>query len=323
MGRSAPVPPARGRLCAIGGGSAHEGVISSDVEGTAGIVDWSQCLPGESAYESGRELLLGEVNAAIDGACAAGATGFLVNDSHSSMANLPPQQLHAQASYLSGKHKPLYMMQGLDATFDAVFFVSYHGSMGDPCSTLSHTYNPRAIAEVRVNGVVAGEAGINALVALGHGVPVALSHGVPVALGHGVPVALVTGDEVTAAEAAPFCPGVEQAVVNHSVSRFAAESLHPELARPHRGGRPSGAGAARGVGRACDQPASDVGGALAQRRSRRDVHLAPRCRSRGRGDRIHGRRRPRTSLSHLRHRGAAHPRHRRVSRGVSRRRPRG
>lgn len=223
MGRSAPVPPARGRLCAIGGGSAHEGVISSDVEGTAGIVDWSQCLPGESAYESGRELLLGEVNAAIDGACAAGATGFLVNDSHSSMANLPPQQLHAQAPYLSGKHKPLYMMQGLDATFDAVFFVSYHGSMGDPSSTLSHTYNPRAIAEVRVNGVVAGEAGINALVALGHGVPVALSHGGP--------VALVTGDEVTAAEAAPFCPGVEQAVVNHSVSRFAAESLHPELAR--------------------------------------------------------------------------------------------
>ena len=43
------------------------------------------------------------------------------------------------------------MMQGLDASFDAVLLVSYHGSMATS-STLSHTYNPRAIAEVRLNG---------------------------------------------------------------------------------------------------------------------------------------------------------------------------
>ncbi len=188
--------------------------ISSDMEGTAGIVDWGQCLPGEPAYESGRELLLGEVNAAVDGGIAGGATDILVNDSHSTMANLPPQRLHGRASYLSGRHKPMYMMQGLDDSYDAVFFVSYHGSMSGPPSTLSHTYNPRAIAEVRLDGTVAGEAGINALVALAHGVP----------------VALVTGDDVTAAETRSFCPGIEAAVVKHSVSRFAAESLHPDVA---------------------------------------------------------------------------------------------
>jgi D-aminopeptidase len=41
--------------------------ISFDMEGVAGIVDWSQCLAPGQAYEEGRKLLLGEVNAAIDG----------------------------------------------------------------------------------------------------------------------------------------------------------------------------------------------------------------------------------------------------------------
>jgi D-amino peptidase len=122
--------------------------------------------------------------------------------------------LAGEARYLSGRHKPLYMMQGLDASFDAIFFVSYHGSMSSS-APLSHTYNPRAIAEVSLNGTVVGESGINALVALGHGVP----------------IVLITGDEVTAAEAAKVSPGVYPAVVKTAVSRFAADSLHPAVAR--------------------------------------------------------------------------------------------
>jgi D-amino peptidase len=188
--------------------------ISSDMEGTAGVVDWSQCIPGEHEYEHYRQLLLGEVNAAIEGASAAGADEFLVNDSHSTMQNLHADELAGSARYLSGRHKPLYMMQGLDPSFDAAFFVSYHGSMST-AAPLSHTYNPRAIAEVRLNGQVVGESGINALVALGHRVP----------------IVLVTGDDVTAREAAVVCPGVRTAVVKTAVSRFAADSLHPGSAR--------------------------------------------------------------------------------------------
>jgi D-amino peptidase len=189
--------------------------ISSDMEGTAGVVDWEQCRPGQQDYEHYRGLLQAEVNAAIDGANAAGGPHeFLVNDSHGRMANLRPEQLAGEASYLSGRHKPLYMMQGLDESFDAVFFVSYHGSASGSPATLSHTYNPAAIAEVRLNGVLAGESGINSLVALGFGVP----------------VVLVTGDQTTAAELRPFWPSARAAVVKQSVSRFAAESLHPARA---------------------------------------------------------------------------------------------
>ena len=189
--------------------------LSSDMEGTTGVVDWGQCRAPSPEYDYYRGLLQAEVNAAIDGAVAAGAEEFLVNDSHSTMQNLRPDQLHGDASYLSGRHKPLYMMQGLDPTFDAIFFVSYHGSMSSAASTLSHTYNPRAIAEVQLNGTVVGEAGINALVALAHEVP----------------VVLITGDRTTAEEATPICPGIETVVVKESVTRFAASSLHPQRAR--------------------------------------------------------------------------------------------
>ena len=187
--------------------------ISSDMEGTAGVVDWEQCRPGQPEYEHYRTLLQHEVNAAIEGALAGGADEFLVNDSHSTMQNLRPDALAGRARYLSGRHKPLYMMQGLDDSFDAVFLVSYHGSMSS-AAPLSHTYNPRAIAEVSLNGTVVGESGINSLVALGHRVP----------------VVLVTGDNRTAAEAAAINPGVRAAVVKTAITRFAADSMHPEAA---------------------------------------------------------------------------------------------
>jgi D-amino peptidase len=189
--------------------------ISSDMEGAAGDVDWDQCVAGGSQYGYYTDLLTGEINAAIEGAMAAGAGEFLVNDSHSKMANLRPDALAGRAAYLSGRYKPMYMMEGLDDTFDAAFFVSYHGSAGSRGSVLSHTYFPAAIAEVTVNGHVAGEAGINVLAATAYGVP----------------VVLVTGDATTAEETRRFCPDIRAAVVKRSVTRFAAESLHPETAR--------------------------------------------------------------------------------------------
>ncbi len=104
--------------------------ISTDFEGVAGIVDWDQIMVGSHDYDLGRRLLLGELNAAIAGAQDGGATEFVVNDSHSTMRNLPPDLIDGQATVITGKHKPLYMMQGLDSSFDAIFFIGYHGSIG-------------------------------------------------------------------------------------------------------------------------------------------------------------------------------------------------
>jgi D-amino peptidase len=203
--------------------------ISSDIEGCAGIVDWQQVLGTGDEVEMGRRLLLGEVNAAIDGAVAGGADEIVVNDSHWTMQNLDPSQLGGNASYISGRFKPLYMMQGLDESFDAAFFVAYHGAIGGEPAVLSHTYNPRAIADVRLNGTVVGESAINALVALQHEVP----------------IVLVTGDGQTAEQARRFLQGAEYVVVKESISRFAAHSLHPDRARQE-----ISAGAERALSRA-------------------------------------------------------------------------
>lgn len=189
--------------------------ISTDFEGVAGIVDWDQIMVGSHDYDMGRRLLLGELNAAIDGASKAGATEFVVNDSHSTMRNLEPDLIHGKATLITGRHKPMYMMEGLDSSFDAIFFLGYHGSIGASQAILSHSYNPRAIWEARINDQIVGETAINALVA---------SH-------YGVPIALVTGDQVTAVEAEQLSPSPVGVAVKRSISRFAAESLHPEVAR--------------------------------------------------------------------------------------------
>jgi D-amino peptidase len=95
-----------------------------------------------------------------------------------------------------------------------VVFLGYHAAMASP-GILSHTYDPRAIAEVRIGGTPTGEAGLNALVA---------QH-------FEVPVAVITGDQFVGPEAAPFCPGIRAVEVKQSVSRYAAENLHPSRAR--------------------------------------------------------------------------------------------
>lgn len=193
--------------------------ISVDVEGVAGISDWEQCVPGGEDYALGRALTLGEVNAAIQGARSAGATKILVNDAHSAMRNLAPDAIDGRAAYLSGRFKPRYMMEGLDASYHACVFLGYHAAMATP-GVLSHTYNPKAVAEVRLGGAggvptPTGEAGLNALVA---------QH-------YRVPVVAITGDQYVGPEAEPFCPGIVHVQVKESVSRYAARHLHPEAAR--------------------------------------------------------------------------------------------
>ena len=181
--------------------------LSSDMEGTAGVVDREQCAGDGPQAVAGRQLLLGEVNAAIEGAVAGGASVIVVNDSHSQMFNLPPQALARPCDL--GRHKPLYMMQGLDGSFGAALFVSCHGSVGAAAACCAPA-TLRAVAEVRLNGTVTGEAGINALVAAHHQVPV-VSWIKDRCLRGGCHRRL----------------GIHTAAVKEPVSRLAAHSLHP------------------------------------------------------------------------------------------------
>lgn len=164
-------------------------LISADMEGTCGVVSWVQVIPPEyahgsdpvnqSEYDRARLRMTREVNAAIEGALAGGATEVIVNDSHDGMRNLIPEELHPECRFISGNDKPLSMMQGVDLDgVGAVFFTGYHAKAGTPHAPLAHTWTGW-LNDVRINGDSTGEFGINAIVA-GH---------------FGVPVVLVTGDE--------------------------------------------------------------------------------------------------------------------------------
>ena len=146
--------------------------ISADMEGTSGIVHSNQTEPEHAEYPAARKLMIGEVNAAIEGAFKGGAKEVLVNDSHDGMRNLAVEDMHPDAIVLSGAPKPHSMMTAIDASFDAAFFTGYHARAGSSFANLDHTWDgPRVIQGVWLNGVEVGEVGLNAALA-GHHVSV-------------------------------------------------------------------------------------------------------------------------------------------------------
>ncbi len=190
--------------------------VSVDMEGVTGVAAPTDVVKGEADYAAGRDLLVGDVNAAVEGAIAGGATDVLVNDSHSSMANLPRGALHEDARLIRGRTKPRSMMQGIDPDHGVALFVGYHAMAGTPGAVLNHTFIGHELLRLRVDGAEAGELGWNARLAGALGVP----------------VGLVTGDDATAAEAHDEVgSAVRTAVVKGGIDRFTADCHPPAVAR--------------------------------------------------------------------------------------------
>ena len=188
--------------------------LSVDMEGVAGISHGKPTFRGDEGYPAAVALMVGEANAAIDGAFAGGATGVTVNDSHGQMFNLTPENLDRRARLVQGT-KPFSMVEAArDASFDVALFVGYHARAGHPRGVISHTYTSR-ITLVELNGRPASEASLNGLY-LG-------------ALG--VPVGLVSGDDALAEELADWLPWAELVVVKRAISWQAGDSIHPAEAR--------------------------------------------------------------------------------------------
>jgi D-amino peptidase len=151
--------------------------ISADMEGISGIVHSDQTTPGTAEYPDGRRWMAQDINAAVEGALEAGATEVVVNDSHGSMRNIDPDDLHPQAILISGSPKPLSMMQGIDDSFAACLFIGYHAKAGTQDAILDHTISSSVVRAIRVNGVDLPELGLNAAIAGYYGVPVVLVSG--------------------------------------------------------------------------------------------------------------------------------------------------
>src|SRR5207245_6162697 len=181
------------------------------MEGMAGVVHLHQVMRGMPEYERSSDVCSSDLNAAVAGARRAGATRFLVNDSHGDMRNFLLDELDDGVELISGGDKPFSMGAGLDPTFEVAFFIGYHASVGTERAVMDHTYGGRTIYALRVNGREQSEATLNAALAGSFGVR----------------TALVTGDQATIDEAKAELPGIEGVVVKQALGRQAARSLHP------------------------------------------------------------------------------------------------
>ncbi|MER2260575.1 MAG: M55 family metallopeptidase [Psychrobacillus sp.] len=184
--------------------------LSVDMEGITGLPDYTFVESNKHNYERARRIMTQEANAIIEGAISTGVTEILVNDSHSKMNNLLVEELHPEASLITGDLKPYSMVQSLDESYIGAVFAGYHSRAGQP-GVMSHSMI-FGVRNMYINDVEIGELGLNAYVA-GY---------------YGVPVIMVAGDDGACREAEALIPGIVTAAVKQSISRSAVKTLHPQ-----------------------------------------------------------------------------------------------
>jgi D-amino peptidase len=186
-------------------------LIAADMEGVTGVTTWDQVNRDHPEYARSRRLMTQDVNAAIQGALEAGADEILVADGHGYHRNILIEELNPHARLNAGSPTPLSMVQGIDASVSGVCFIGYHARAGTRNAILDHTWSSKCVANLWLNDLLVGEAGLNAAVC-GH---------------FGASVLMVSGDQAVCAEALDTLGPVEVAVVKRATGRMSAECLPP------------------------------------------------------------------------------------------------
>jgi D-amino peptidase len=156
-------------------------------------------------------MFTSDVNAAAEGFFDGGADEVLINEAHWTMRNLLLEQLDDRVEMITGRHKSLSMVEGVQhGDVDGIAFVGYHTGAGTE-GVLAHTYLANSITGVWVDGARASEGLLNALVVEEYGVP----------------VILVTGDDRTIEDAQGYAPDAYGVAVKDYVSRYAAVCRTP------------------------------------------------------------------------------------------------
>jgi D-amino peptidase len=187
--------------------------VITDLEGVNNIFDFAlQCIPDKSPrYAESRQLLTGEVNAAVAGLFAGGATQAVVYDGHYGGHNILPFKLNPKAQLLAGT--PVSPMLGLDASYGAIVFIGLHSMAGTRDGVLPHSFT-WDIENIWVNGRRAGEIGSRVMLA-GE---------------YGLPAIMLSGDAAACNEYHALVPEGECAQVKSGVSHTAGFSLSPAAA---------------------------------------------------------------------------------------------
>jgi len=192
-------------------------VIVDDMEGISGIDVWRQIIHGFKEFEEfGRIQITEDVNAAVRGLRASGATDIRVVDWHGSggpSKNIIPEKLEKGVELHHEKNFDDRLKNAVDETVAAAVFIGFHAMAETKDGFISHTITlePR----LKINGKLIGETAYNAI---------RLSE-------YGIPVIMVTGDQALVREAQESLPGIEAVQVKTSKNRSTTECLPTSEAR--------------------------------------------------------------------------------------------
>ena len=181
----------------------------TDAEGVAGVCRQDQTEPSNSEM---RQLLTGEINAAVDGFLEGGADEVIVWDGHDGSQTLSALTIHPKAKLIIGN---LGLTMLLERGFAAIAFVGQHARADSRGGIMAHSYSSLGIQTMLMNGKPVGEIETRAALA-GY---------------YHVPVIFLSGDQAAAADIRAIMPGVETAVVKEGLSNYSCISLSAQEAR--------------------------------------------------------------------------------------------
>lgn len=174
-------------------------MIMTDMEGVTGVHDHQKCcVSGGCYYQDCRRLLTMEVNAAVAGFFAGGATEITVATGHG-YDSLDRELLDPRVLMLTGHFNPIWPW-GLDRSFNALAYVGQHAKAGTDYAHLAHTSSFNVL-DFRINGISIGEYGGYSFCARELGIPVIFA----------------AGDRALTLEAQALTPGVFTVAGKHGL----------------------------------------------------------------------------------------------------------
>ena len=181
----------------------------TDAEGVAGVCRQDQTDPKDTEM---RQLLTGEINAAVQGFLDGGADEVIVWDGHDGSQTLSALTIHPQAKLVIGSLSATALME---RRFSAVAFVGQHARAGSAHGVMAHSYSSLGIENMFMNGKPVGEIETRAALAGWFGTP----------------VIFLSGDQPAADQLHAVVPDAVTVVVKEGLTNYACISMSADAAR--------------------------------------------------------------------------------------------
>lgn len=180
-------------------------LVMTDIEGVTGVTSFPQA----ENSDFGKEMLMNDLTAVLDGIKAAGADA-VVYDMHTDGRNVDISRISVPA--VLGKPILPDLWRGVGDEFDGLFMVGLHTMQHVKGACLAHSYL-REYDTIHINGVLLGEIGVEAALA-GE---------------RDIPLVFVSADDLGCREAEELIPGVVTCAVKKSLTENSALCYSPSV----------------------------------------------------------------------------------------------